>query len=562
MTDWWAGTGTGVGLPAWLLVLAPGWPLLLALPLVLPGLRAPLARLAPWAALPALLIAVAAPEATLPLPGVLLGASLALDAAGRWVLGGVALLWLIGGWLAAERGCTSRTLLALLLAMAGAFWLPLAGDLPSLLAASVLAAYPLYGLLAGRPAGPVLIASLVVADLLLLEAVLLLLHGSAVLDFAALRAAWAQAYERDLLLLLVLLGFGVKAGVMGVHYWLAPALAQARDWLLAPMVGFMLVAGLLPGLRVLPLGLVDWPAVAALVQLLALAGSGWAVLAGLLQGSPRAVAAYAAAALSMLWLALAGLQLQPATAAADAAMVLPVLAVLAGLGVAALLLASVAVPGSGAGMRPVLLAVSLLLVGVAMLGTAPLTAQAGGGLPWLAWPALACVGCVGLLLGAALGALARGQDPTGLPEDARIAAALAAGGALLAALALATLLAKLPWLQQGAGGAALGVLAVLIAALGVGRVAYPALARLPRVPPGDLLVLAQGAVAAALAARARGGLLTGRLRDDLHRGIGRVGAALHRAQVTQAGELLLRRWAVAMLCFLAIGAAAALLAGH
>jgi len=77
---------------------------------LLPGLRAPLARLAPWAALPALLIAVAAPEATLPLPGVLLGASLALDAAGRWVLGGVALLWLIGGWLAAERGCTSRTL--------------------------------------------------------------------------------------------------------------------------------------------------------------------------------------------------------------------------------------------------------------------------------------------------------------------------------------------------------------------------------------------------------------------------------------------------------------------
>jgi hypothetical protein len=533
MTDWWASIDPGTGLPSWLLVLAPGWPLLLALLLVPPGLRSGARWLAPWAALPALLLAAAGPQATLPLPGVLLGATLRLDAPGRWVLGAVALLWLVGGWLAADRRCPPRTLLALLLAMAGAFWLPLAGDLPSLLAASVLAAYPLYGLLAARGAGVVFIISIVIADLLLLEAVLLLLRDADPLDFASLRAGWTGLYERDLLLLLLLLGLGVRAGLTGVHYWLAPALVQARDWLLGPVVAFTLAAGLLPALRLLPLGLVDWPAVAAAMQVMALLGGGWSVLAGLLQGSPRAVVAYAATALTMLWLALAGLQLQGATAVPDAVMVLPVLAALAGLGVAALLLASVAAPRSAAGMRGVLVPIALLLVGEAVLGTAPLTAQLGEGLHW---PTLTGVAFVGLLLGAAIGAMARSDRAVGLPEGPRVAAALAAGGALLAALALATLQAKLPWVQQGAGRAALAVLSVLVTAMLIGRLLSPGLARLPRVPAGDLLPLIERGVTAGLGAWAQGGVLAARLRNGVYRATGRAKAMLLRLPWIAAAE--------------------------
>ncbi|MGD9299658.1 MAG: hypothetical protein PVG09_08125, partial [Thiohalocapsa sp.] len=114
----------------WLPVLAPGWPLALLAALFLPPLRRAFARLAPWAALPALILALAAPPSTLPLPGLMLGGSLQLDATGRWVLAAVALLWLTGSWLARDWLGEPRRAAAWLLALAGALWLPLAGDLP------------------------------------------------------------------------------------------------------------------------------------------------------------------------------------------------------------------------------------------------------------------------------------------------------------------------------------------------------------------------------------------------------------------------------------------------
>jgi hydrogenase-4 component B len=76
-------------------------PLLLAALLWLPAGRALGLRLAPWAPLPALLLALAASAPfELELPWLLLGSRLGLDETGRVFLLFSALIWLAAGWFA------------------------------------------------------------------------------------------------------------------------------------------------------------------------------------------------------------------------------------------------------------------------------------------------------------------------------------------------------------------------------------------------------------------------------------------------------------------------------
>jgi hypothetical protein len=542
-------------LPAWLPALAPAWPLALTLALVLPPWRRPVLALACWAGLPALLIAIAAPPAEQPLPGLLLGASLQLDDAGRWLLAAVALLWLAGGWLAADWLSLPRRAAAFLLAMAGALWLPLTGDLPSLLAASVLAAYPLYALLGGGRGARALLVSVVIADLLILEALLLLAKGAAGLDFVSLRAALAEAHERTVPLALLLIGFGAKAGVTGLCYWLVPVLTDARARHLGPTVAFALVAGVLPLLRLLPLGEAQWPAVAALLPWLALAGCAWSMMAGLLQAAPRAVTAYTLAALATLWLGLLGLRLEAPEASTAVSAAFPAMLALAGLGLTALLLASDVVGRRGRiGAR--LLAV--LLIAPAVLGTTLLTPAASEAAQW---PMVGSIGCVGILLGASVtAALGSGHQPRA--DRASLAGTtLVIAGFGLAALDLASRSGGLPPIDGSHGDWVIAPTAALLTGLALGPVAVRTLAQLPRVPAGDLFTVIEPAAIGLVRAWRQLGRGVELWRDRFYQ---RLALARPRADAPPGMlgriEALLRRWSTATLLLLVAAAAAALLA--
>jgi hydrogenase-4 component B len=536
--------------------LAPLWPLALLVALTLPPWRGLVLRLTPWAALPALLIAAAAPPTVLPLPRLLLDGSLQLDTSGRWLLAAVALLWLAGGWLATSWLCEPRRAVAFLLSMSGALWLPLAGDLPSVLAASVLAAYPLYGLLGGGRGARVLLASVVVADLLILEAMLLLVQAGAGLDFESLGATLVEFEGCGLVLALLLFGFGAKAGLMGLHYWLAPAMEDAPARQLAPATAFILAAGLLPVLRLLPLGGSAWPLAGAALPWLALVGGVWAVTAGLLQASPRARTAYALSALASLWLGLLGLGLAVPASSPVLIGVLPPATALSGLGLGALMLAGGVTDRQGQYEVQALALLSALLAMLAVLG-AVLPAVADSDV--VPWPLTGSLACVGILLGASARLPRDAVRRTAPAPEQRAAAVLVAGGLCLIVVAIPSSVDVLSAVDAWSGDHLIPAMTALFGGFAVGLAAVGALARLPHVPAGDLLIPIERAIAGLVVAFDQLGMGMAVWRDRFQMAIARMSRDIARQRAIDATETRLRRWSTATILLLIAGAAVALL---
>jgi len=532
---------------AWLPLAALGWPLLLAMATLIPILRGPAQRLAVWSALPALAVALFGPTVTLSLPGLMLGGSLVLDATGRWLLLGVAVAWLAAGWASAARLRERGFGLAFLLALAGALWLTLAGDLPTFLAAGTLAGYSLYVLLGGRQAGRGLVVLLLIGDLIVLELLLMLAKHTAGLDFPSLRQAVGHSAEHGLLLVLALLGFGTKAGLMGLHYWIAPALVRVTGGLAPVVIVFMLAAGVLPWLRLLPVGGSQWPEAAILLQWLTPAASLWALVAGLLQREARAVLGYAACGLTALWLATLG-QVMSLSAARLVIETLPPAIIQSGIGIGVLLLATDINGGKGTRLSAVVVAISAaLLTAMAMVG---LTEVIG---PRIAPAVLALLlGCPALLIGRALWQL-RYVDQDALGHGSPGAAA----GLLAGLLGIAVLSAS-P-LDLSSRQALLGA-GLLLAGLAGGIVVGAMDRWLPRMPPGDLLAPISRVSAWLLIVGRRSGAQLGAARDALRRGLLACWSAEACQSTTSKGEALLRRWPVAITLVLLLGLAAGWLA--
>ena len=291
------------------------WPLLLAMGVAFASTRPLALMFAPWAALPALVAAVAFDDTSLGLPAAMLGSELVIDATGRVFLALSAALWLASGWLARPRLCaaeSSHFAVLLLLAMTGGLGMALAGDALLFFTATTLAGYALYGLLvhhrdgSAHRAGRVLVVLLVVSDLLVFELLLILSQEARASDFAALRQAFGNTDTQALLLGLLVVGFGIKAGVFGLHVWLAPVFTNAVPALRPAVIGFMLGAGLLGWLRLAPLGEVQWVFAGGALQWLAWLTLGYAFVVGLLQTQVLSILSYVAMALSAFWVALLG----------------------------------------------------------------------------------------------------------------------------------------------------------------------------------------------------------------------------------------------------------------
>lgn len=287
-----------------LLLTGAVWPLLIA---CLFGFRATgslALRLAPWAALPALAASLLATpgELRLHLSWMLLGSDFGLDATGQLFLLFTALLWTVAGVFSrgylSQSNRRARFYVAFLLAMAGNFGLVVAHDLLSFYLGFAVMSFASYGLVvferspAALRAGRVYIALVVAGELMLFVAFIAAVQITGSTSFDAVRAGLVGADNRNLVILLALGGFGIKAGLLGLHVWLPLAHPVAPTPASAVLSGAMIKAGLLGWLRLLPLGGIALPGWGTTFVILGFATAFYGAGVGLCQRDPKTVLAY------------------------------------------------------------------------------------------------------------------------------------------------------------------------------------------------------------------------------------------------------------------------------
>ena len=543
------------------------WPLLLAMGVAFVFTRPLAVMFAPWAALPALVAAVAFDDTSLELPAAMLGSELVIDATGRVFLALSAALWLASGWLARPRLCaaeSSHFAVLLLLAMTGGLGMAMAGDALLFFTATTLAGYALYGLLvhhrdsSAHRAGRVLVVLLVVSDLLVFELLLILSQEARASDFAVLRQAFGNTDTQALLLGLLVVGFGIKAGVFGLHVWLAPVFTNAVPALRPAVIGFMLGAGLLGWLRLAPLGEVQWVFAGGALQWLAWLALGYAFVAGLLQTQVLSILSYVAMALSAFWVALLGAALLYPQAWSGVAEAMMVAILQSGFALTAVLLMDRR-PGVSdpAWLRPFSLGVNWLAVG--SLAAAPVgVAAALGRVDELAMWQMHGVTAVtaflavrGLLLASAVNHDGHDLSASKTVVQQFTATPLLVASGLTAASLLAALFSLAGWPSAELWVNILMVsVAALAAWLSIGRLAL----RLPAVPSGDLLMPISDGLAAALG---RGQRLGDRQlpvwRDAGLAWMRRLRSGMDWWQPFERLESGLNRWRIVMVVLLLLG---------
>lgn len=310
---------------AWLLILAPLTPLLLAGLWCVQGYRnstathgesaqrkpdgapsAVLIWLTALAPLPALLIAFfARSEPHLVVESVLLGNLWVLDDLSRGLLGMTALLWLISGLYACRYSPTRAApaqhntgfWLCWLLALTGNLGLILCRDIAGFYSFFALMTFAGYGLVVhsgsdrARRAGRLYLIMAVPGEMLILSGLVLAASAATSPALQALPPAIADHAWGDGIAALLWAGFGIKAGLALLHMWLPLAHPVAPTPASAVLSGAMIKAGLLGWVLVLPLGItaLPWAALAMTGALVAAIGG---ALIGVTQREPKAVLAY------------------------------------------------------------------------------------------------------------------------------------------------------------------------------------------------------------------------------------------------------------------------------
>jgi formate hydrogenlyase subunit 3/multisubunit Na+/H+ antiporter MnhD subunit len=185
-----------------------------------------------------------------------------------------------------------------LLTMAGNLGLLLAGDAASFYALFALMTFAAYGLVVhdrtprALRAGRVYIALAILGEVAIFSGLVLAVQAAGSTELAALGPAIATATDRDLIVALLLAGFGVKAGVVPLHVWLPLAHPAAPVPASAVLSGTMIKAGLVGWLRVLPLGDVELGAWSVACVVIGILTAYAAIAVGLTQRDAKANLAY------------------------------------------------------------------------------------------------------------------------------------------------------------------------------------------------------------------------------------------------------------------------------
>ncbi|RUO29960.1 hypothetical protein CWE12_08335 [Aliidiomarina sedimenti] len=374
---------------SWILILATLVPLAAFLFVALCNTP----RVAPWYAvltpLPALLIALVAPDITMQAPYILFGVVWELDSLSRPLLAMTAILWLLGGLFIRDYlrddPALRRFLLFWLLTMLGNLALIMARDIASFYTGFALMTFAAYGLVvhnASREAlhaGKVYLVMALIGEVLILAGFLTLLPGlvEPMLHYVPLAIA-TESYG-FVAAALLFTGFGVKAGVLGLHMWLPLAHPVAPTPASAVLSGAMIKAGLLAWMQMLPLTgeaaeLVRLDTFAMWIIALGLGAAFVAGVVGSLQDQAKAVLAYSSISQMGIMTTLVGVallrpELTPALTVAIVAYI-----VHHGLAKGALFL-TVGLAQHPAGLSRVAVLLIALLPALALAG-APLTSGA------------------------------------------------------------------------------------------------------------------------------------------------------------------------------------------
>ncbi|MFP5451220.1 MAG: proton-conducting transporter membrane subunit [Thermoleophilia bacterium] len=479
-----------------------------------------IARLAMICA-PGLLVAAtwAATAGGLEMPWLLLGTHLRADDTAQVFLVLAAVVWTLAALAAGptlrEPQVPRRRLIAFAaVALLGNVGLAVAQDVVSFFTFFSMMSLAAYGLVAARSgavarrAGRIYIGMAMLAEGALLAGFTMAVRSAGDLELEAVRAALAEAGEADLVIALLLIGLGVKAGVLGLHMWMPLAYTAAPLPAAAVLAGALTELGLLGWLRVLPIGeaaLDGWGAVLVAVGFAAVA---YGLVVGATQSFPAAVLAYSSIGQIGLMVAGIGVALaDPGLAPAAVAGVL-VLALLHGVVKGVMFIGLGVVAGATRRAARAAALAGLLVAGLVLAG-APLTGGAvakdalkSPGAEW--WPGMetalaASAVATTILIGRMLFLIADPARPQeSLPGRAP---AWALGGGLAAALAFPALVATWPPLAEAYGPAAPtlpGVWAALwpvaagaIAALALRRLTAARPGERPRIPTGDVVVAAE-----------------------------------------------------------------------
>jgi len=285
----------------WLLPLV--LPLVLAIALLVRALR-PLALLiAPLSALPALGLALFSGTGSgADFPWLLLGASFGLDATTRVFLLFTALLWTLAGFYAYSYMSgdekQSRFFAFYLVTMTGNLGLIMARDLASFYLFFTLMSLTAYGLIVhentekARYAARVYLILAILGEAFVLPAVLIAAATTGTNDLDGLAAGVAASPARDAIIALALVGFGVKAGALGLHVWLPLAHPAAPTPASAVLSGSMIKAGLLGWMIFLPLGEAELPGWGTFLLVAGLLAAFYGIAVGLTQEKPKTILAY------------------------------------------------------------------------------------------------------------------------------------------------------------------------------------------------------------------------------------------------------------------------------
>ncbi|MCG8488723.1 MAG: hypothetical protein MI756_14715 [Chromatiales bacterium] len=284
------------------------------------------------AALPALYLGLMGePDSAISLPWLMLGMHFSLDTTAQQFLVFGSMIWMLAALhIPADdlmTGAAGYRKQSFLLAMAGNLLLIIAADMLTFYVGFALMGLSAYGLLWGasqraRQAARVYLVFTLIGELALFSALLLLMVNSDSLLFEELHAKPLP----EAALLLLLLGFGIKVAIPGLHFWLPRAYTLAPLFGVVVLSGPMMKAGLLGWLRFLPFGTPVDPLWGELLLFLGVVGVILGMLIGAVQRESRSVLAYSSISKMGLFSALIGFSLNHPGMVAG---ILPVIVLLA-----------------------------------------------------------------------------------------------------------------------------------------------------------------------------------------------------------------------------------------
>jgi hydrogenase-4 component B len=278
---------------AMLFAASVGVPFLLWVAACVPAWRRTVALTLPIAPLPALAAAMlSSPGTSVPVPWLMLGGTWALDDTRRPLLAAMALVWCVGGWFALESPslATKRHAVAWpwLFSLTGNVWLALATDIGGFYSGFAMMSFGAYALIVlgddvhTRDAGARYLIYTVIGEMALLGGLVAASIAGAGNQLGDVPSAVAASPHALWITLALLVGFGVKAALFGVHGWLRMTYAVAPAPVRVVLGGAMINAGVLGWLLTLPLGLLTLDPLGSWLVVLGL----FAAIYGAVRGVP------------------------------------------------------------------------------------------------------------------------------------------------------------------------------------------------------------------------------------------------------------------------------------